>query len=170
MHMGKHIAKVGFFEPGLVKAADFAKFEPYQRSEFCRLATEAGIDHHQLAEMMAVPVHAVITALQLHHAHNPFGGACNEGSGPAKLEPVSLKNKIIVLSFIAEAPSGSITITINNLAREVKVRRGTVVAVLRNLRVSGYVEQARDGKGKVPSVFRLTLKGEAALSRWKEAA
>lgn len=170
--MGKHVAKIGFFEPGLVTAANFARFEPYQRTEFCLLAAEAGIAVPDVADMVRVPAAAVRSAIVLTFNHNPFREAA-QADDDVTIEnrsTLARKHRVALLGHIAEASEKTVTITYANLSRAVGLRQKAMLSILQKMRDGGYVEQLREGRESTPAVLRLTLKGEAALTRWREAA
>jgi len=170
--MGKQVTKVGFFEPGLVTAASFARFEPYQRTEFCLLAAEAGIAVPDVADMMRVPAAAVRTAIVLNFNHNPFKGAA-QAEDEATIEnrsTMARKYRIALLGYIEAGDSKTVTVTYANLSRAIEMRQKAMLSILQKMRDGGYVEQLREGRTNVPAVLRLTMKGEAALTRWREAA
>lgn len=170
--MQKQVAKIGFFEPGLVTAADFARFESYQRTEFCLLAAEAGIAVQDVADMMRVPAAAVRSAIVLTFNHNPFrGGAQAEDAAAVENRSTQARRyRIALLGHIEASDDKTVTVTYANLSRAVGMRQKAMLSILQKMRDSGYVDQLRKGRTNVPAVLRLTLKGEAALTRWREAA
>ena len=64
----------------------------------------------------------------------------------------------------------TVTVTYANLSRAIGMRQKAMLSILQKMRDGGYVDQLREGRMSVPAVLRLTLKGEAALTRWREAA
>ncbi len=170
--MGKQVAKIGFFEPGLVTAANFARFEPYQRTEFCLLAAEAGIAVADVADMMRVPAASVRNAIVLSFNHNPFRGGA-QAEDDASIEnrsTLARKYRVALLGHIEAGDDKTVTVTYANLSRAIGVRQKAMLSILQKMRDGGYVDQLREGRTNVPAVLRLTLKGEAALTRWREAA
>ncbi|RVI88144.1 hypothetical protein CN186_28875 [Sinorhizobium medicae] len=170
--MGKQVAKIGFFEPGLVTAANFARFEPYQRTEFCLLAAEAGIALPDVAEMMRVPAAAVRTAIVLTFSHNPFKGApqAEDEASVENRSTLARKYRIALLGHIEAGDDKTVTVTYANLSRAIGMRQKAMLSILQKMREGGYVDLLREGRTNVPAVLRLTLKGKAALTRWREAA
>lgn len=176
--MGKHIAKVGFFEPGLVTSADFMRFKPYQCGEFCLLAREAGLAASDIAEMMRVPVDYVRTVMAMTFNHNPFrsdpkaadGEAVDNDGAIENRSTLARKHRVAMLGHIEAGEGKIVTVTYANLSRVVGLRQKAMLSILQKMRDGGYVEQLREGRASTPAVLRLTAKGEAALARWREVA
>lgn len=168
--MQKQIIKAGFFEPGLVEASRFARFEPYQKTEFCLLAAEAGIAAPTLAEMMRVNVSDVHAAMSHRHLHNPFKTVGVSGEPVEAGASIGKRNRLALLSYIGATRDGTVTSSIVNLSRATGVRRGSLDGALRRLEEKGQIEILRKGVAGKPSTYRLTEKGVAALAKLRESA
>lgn len=162
--------RVGFFEPGIVEASRFARFEPYQKTEFCLLAAEAGIDMSSIADMMRVDVGAVRASMQIRHAHNPFNSTIAAGEAVKDSRSTGKRNRLAILSHIGSSRDSSVTTSIVNLSRATGVRRGSLDGALKRLEEKGQIEILRKGVAGNPSIYRLTEKGSKALSKLEAEA
>jgi hypothetical protein len=115
---------------------------------------------------------AVRTAIVLSFNHNPFkGGAQAEDEVAVEnRSTLARKHRIALLGHIEAGDDKTVTVTYANLSRAIGMRQKAMLSVLQKMRDGGYVDQLREGRTNVPAVLRLTLKGEAALTRWREAA
>lgn len=168
--MQKQIIKAGFFEPGLVEASRFACFQPYQRTEFCLLAAEAGIDAPSVAEMMRVDARDISAAMVQRHLHNPFNSAIAAGEVVKDSLSTGKRNRLAILSHLRSSRDSTVTTSFVNLSRATGVRRGSLDGAMKRLQEKGHVEVLRRGVAGNPSTYRLTEKGVKALAKLEEDA